>query len=133
MPYLNANIAAVSNDDTRTKVALCLTDLTASLLHKKRELTAVNVHFNEPAQWFIGGQSMQATEQTTFYVEIKVTEGTNTKNEKAHFVAQVFSAMEALLGKLAPASYVVITEVRADAWGYEGLTQEQRYIQSKTV
>jgi 4-oxalocrotonate tautomerase len=40
--------------------------------------------------------------------------------------------MTALLGDLARASYVVIHEVNADAWGYSGQTQEFRYIRGKS-
>ena len=71
--------------------------------------------------------------QPSFYLDIKVTEGTNTKNEKARYVQAVFEAMGRLLGELAPASYIVIEEVRADAWGYSGQTQEFRYIKGKPL
>jgi 4-oxalocrotonate tautomerase len=37
------------------------------------------------------------------------------------------------LGTLNPASYVVIQDVRGDSWGYEGLTQEYRYIKGKSL
>ncbi len=36
-------------------------------------------------------------------------------------------------GSLNPASYIVIHEVRADSWGYEGATQEFRYIKGKLL
>ena len=64
---------------------------------------------------------------------IKVTEGTNTKNEKARYVQAVFDAMSQLFGKLEPASYIVIGEVHADAWGYSGQMQEFRYINGKPL
>lgn len=69
----------------------------------------------------------------TFYLDIKITEGTNTKNEKADYIAKVFAEFESLLGPLNPASYIVLHEVRADAWGYQGRTQEFRYIQGKLL
>ena len=62
---------------------------------------------------------------------MKVTEGTNTKDEKAAFLRGAYAAAEAVLGPVDPASYIVIQEVRADAWGYAGATQEQRYIESR--
>lgn len=52
-----------------------------------------------------------------------MTEGTNTKDEKALYVSRVFAAMEGILGPLAPASYIVIHEVRGDSWGFQGQTQ----------
>lgn len=62
-----------------------------------------------------------------------MAEGTNTKDEKAIYVQKVFAAVEAVVGKLNPASYIVIHEVRGDAWGYQGSTQEYRYINGKRL
>lgn len=41
--------------------------------------------------------------------------------------------MTALLGDLASASYVVIHEVHADAWGYAGQSQEFGYIKGRPL
>ncbi len=41
--------------------------------------------------------------------------------------------MNTILGELHPASYVVIMDVPADSWGYEGATQEYRYIKGKNT
>jgi 4-oxalocrotonate tautomerase len=84
-------------------------------------------------QWFIGGESLAATQRHSFSLNITVTEGTNTKDEKSNYVAAVFAAMQGILGELAPASYVVIQEVRADSWGFGGSTQEHRYIHGKII
>lgn len=130
MPYLNIKIAASEELETTTQVACLLTDLTASVLGKKRELTAVAVEYVRPEAWFIGGQ---ATSTPTFYLDIKVTEGTNTKNEKAAYIKQVFTGLEAILGAVAPASYIVIHEVRGDAWGYQAETQEFRYVKGRPL
>ncbi len=67
----------------------------------------------------------------SFWLDIVVVDGTNTKDEKAAYVAGVFAAMSALLGPLHPESYVLVREVKADAYGYGGLTQEQRYVERK--
>lgn len=130
MPYLNIKIAASDEPQTTAKVASLLTELTASVLGKKRELTAVSIEYVRPDAWFIGGQ---VTSTPTFYLDIKVTEGTNTKNEKAAYVKQVFVGMEGILGPVAPASYIVIHEVRGDAWGYQAETQEFRYIKGRPL
>jgi 4-oxalocrotonate tautomerase len=133
MPILNVQLSGTPSQ-TRTKdVATKLTHLTADILKKKRELTAVVVSDIAPEQWFIGGESLAATQRHSFSLNIKVTEGTNTKDEKSNYVAAVFAAMQDILGELAPASYVVIQEVRADSWGYAGQTQEFRYIQGKVI
>ena len=131
MPYLNAKMSGPPSSDTANRAAALLADLTAEILKKRRELTSIAVEFVPATQWFVAGMSAAAQNVATFYLDIKVTEGTNTKDEKALYVSKVFSAIELLLGKLHPASYIVIHEVRGDAWGYQGSTQEFRYIKGK--
>jgi 4-oxalocrotonate tautomerase len=133
MPYLNAKLCAPESAETTVRIAALLTDLTAEVLRKKRELASVAVEYLAPQQWFIGGTSLASQGVATFYLDIKVTEGTNTKDEKALYVQKVFAAVEAVIGKLNTASYIVIHEVRGDAWGYQGATQEYRYINGKRL
>jgi len=128
MPYLSFHVSANASQKQSDQVASVLTELTATVLGKKRELTAVEINATSPKGWYIGGKILAGQELVTFYLDIKVTEGTNTKNEKSQYVRQVFEAVAEIFGPLAPASYVVIHEVHADAWGYEGRTQEYRYI-----
>lgn len=133
MPYLSAKISGPQSPEMTNKVATVLADLTVEVLKKKRELTSVAVEFVSASQWFVGGASVATQNVATFYLDIKVTEGTNTKDEKALYVSKVFLAFETLFGKLHPASYIVIHEVRGDAWGYQALTQEFRYIKGKAL
>ena len=100
------------------------------MLKKKAPLTAVVSEYVVPTQWFIDGASIQTA---SFSVDVKVTEGGNTKDEKALFVAQVVAAMPTLLGTTASVNYVVIHELPADAWGYNGQTQERRYTSGKAL
>jgi len=133
MPYLGFHVSVDLSPAQSDQVATFLTDLTGTVLGKKRELTSVAVSATSPKHWYIDGQRLADCQLTTFYLEIKVTEGTNTKHEKAEYVRQVFDRMAELFGPLAPASYIVIHEVRADAWGYAGQTQEYRYISGKPL
>jgi 4-oxalocrotonate tautomerase len=133
VPYLNCKLCAPASQEVSAKIASVLTDLTAEVLKKKRELTAVAVEYVAPEQWFIGGTSLAGQSLRSFYLDIKVTEGTNTKDEKALYVSRVFAAIEAIVGSVAPASYIVIHEVRADSWGYQGQTQEFRYVRRKAL
>lgn len=133
MPFLNVLLSSSTEPATYDEIAAALTDLTANILGKKRELTAVAVAALPQSSWYVGGASLSAQKLSSFYLEVKVTEGTNTKNEKAKYVDATFSRMTEILGPLSPASYVVIHEVRADAWGYEGKSQEYRYIAGKAL
>lgn len=133
MPYLTLKLSAAPSQETSSQVAAALTHFTAEVLKKKRELTAVSIEYMPPTEWFIGGTPLSEQGQHSFYLDIKVTEGTNTKDEKALYVSHVFSAIQKIIGPLSPASYIVIHEVHGDAWGYQGQTQEFRYIRGKAL
>jgi len=63
----------------------------------------------------------------SFALDIKVTRDTNTDDEKAAYVRAMFDGMQHLLGPLHEASYVIVDEVPAAAWGYGGRTQAARF------
>ena len=133
MPILNVKLSKKPSPESSARIAAALTDLTVEILKKKRELTAVALDHVLPGDWFIAGVAVEAGSMNTFHLDIKVTEGTNTKDEKALFISRVLTVMENVIGPLAPASYVVVHEVRGDAWGYQGQTQEFRYIRGKPI
>ena len=133
MPYLNLKLSPAATADVADKIAVSLTDLMVECLRKSRDLTVVVLDVVPSVHWHIGGLPMSQRTRPTFYLDVKLTDGTNTKDEKARFVLAAFNALEHMLGDLEPTSYVVIDDVRADAWGYQGHTQEYRYITSKSV
>lgn len=133
MPFLDVKVSRGDTPDDAKTIAAELTRLSHELLGKRREVTAVAIDWLAAEQWFIGGEALAGSGQRSFLLKIEITTGTNTKDQKAAFVAAVFAAMEKLLGPLAPASYVVIQEVAADAWGYAGRTQEYRYIEGRKL
>jgi len=127
MPYLDVVLSTPPEASTAGRIAAFLTLLSVEVLHKKRELTAIAVRHVTPGHWFIGGLPVQSG-AATVYVEIRITTGTNTAEEKAAFVEQAFDGLQGIIGTLAPASYVVIREVPAGSWGYGGRTQEHRRL-----
>lgn len=132
MPYLNIKISLEPSAPLAEAIATRLTRITADLLGKKPEVTAVVVEQIPLCHWFTGGRSLASSGRHSFYLEIKITEGTNTKQEKAAYCRHVFSAMQELLGPLDEASYIVLHDVRADSWGFDGKTQEYRFIKAFT-
>jgi 4-oxalocrotonate tautomerase len=132
MPYLSVKISGSQSSDT-AHIADILATLTADILHKKRELASIIIEYVDADKWFVAGTPISLQDVRTFNLEIFITEGTNTKDEKADFVKEVFTAMQSVLGKLHPASYIIIKDVGADSWGYAGATQEFRYIQGKNL
>lgn len=115
----------------KADIAAAVTELTARILRKDPKVTAIIVKSVDAADWFAGGRSLADQKLASYWLDIHVTEGTNTKDEKAAYLAAVFARMGELLGPLHHETYLHVDEVRADAYGFGGLTQEQRYITGK--
>ena len=81
--------------------------------------------------WVVAGETLAAHGKDSFYFDIKVVDGTNTKDEKAQYIRECFDAFTRILGPLHEESYVYVQDVREQAYGYGGLTQEHRYIRAK--
>ena len=112
-------------------IAAAVSELTANILHKDPKVTAIIVRSVAAEDWFAGGKSLAEQKLASFWLDTRVVEGTNTKDEKAAYVAAVFKRMGELLGPLHTESYLHVDEVRGDAYGFGGLTQERRYIAGK--
>ncbi len=123
MPYLHLTLSHNPPAEGLARVAQALTDLTVDLLGKRRELTALSIAITPEGRWFVGGTPLPGQ---SYQLDIKVTEGTNTADEKACFIAQVHEALVALLGPMVTASYVVVHDLDGRAWGYQGRTQAAR-------
>lgn len=115
----------------KAEIAAAVTELTASILRKDPKVTAIIVKSVDAADWFAGGKSLAEQNLASFWLDIHVSEGTNTKDEKAAYLAAMFKRMGELLGPLHNESYLHVDEVRGDAYGFGGLTQERRYIAGK--
>src|SRR3979411_1022189 len=115
----------------KADIAAAVSELTASILRKDPKVTAIIVKSVDAADWFAGGQSLAEQNLASLWVDIHVPEGTNTKDEKAAYIAAVFKRMGELLGPLHNESYLHVDEVRGDAYGFGGLTQERRFNTGK--
>lgn len=115
----------------KSEIAAAVTELTAKILHKDPKVTAVIVKAVDAADWFAGGESLAEQKLASYWIDVHVSEGTNTKDEKAAYLAAVFARMAELLGPLHEETYLHVDEVKGDAYGFGGLTQERRYIAGK--
>ena len=127
MPILNVKVAAVRTPELTRSIAALLLDLTSTILGKKPELTAIAIDYVDPHDWIVAGRSLAEQQRSSFYFDIKITDETNTKDEKARYIAAAFAGFERLLGNLHPESYIHVEDVRAAAYGFGGRTQEYRY------
>jgi 4-oxalocrotonate tautomerase len=131
MPILDLKLSTSPSRDLVASASEILIDLTTRILHKKRELLAIAIDFVPPEHWVVGGATLADQHKRSFFLDIKIVDGTNTKDEKAEYIAAVFDAFGRLLGDLHTESYIHVHDVRADAYGFGGSTQEFRYIAGK--
>jgi 4-oxalocrotonate tautomerase len=126
MPTLHLRVAPLLNPERCAPLAQALTAITARVLGKRPEVTAVLIDDLPAAHWHIGGE---VPTLPTALLQIDITEGTNTAEQKAAFVAEAFAELQRQLGAgrpLAEASYVIVRELPATDWGYGGHTQAAR-------
>ena len=128
MPMIKARYTNPQDGrDPKQEIAALLSRLTAEILHKDPGVTAVLVESAEPGDWIVAGSSVADQKVGTFYVEVSITEQTNTKDETTEWVRRVYDEMNALVGPVHEASYVLVHAVDGDAYGYSGLTQNLRW------
>ena len=132
MPIVQIAVTGTPDAALSAKIATEITQLTRNHLKKDPTLTAVAVTYLDPHHWFAGGESLATQDANTFWLDIKVVDGTNTKSEISSYLGQVYVTMTRLLGRVHHESYVLIHEVPASAYGFGGRTQEFRYISSQT-
>jgi 4-oxalocrotonate tautomerase len=128
MPTLQLKISPKQTPQRCQSLAQALTELSTRHLGKRREVTALMIEELPASQWFIGASVALGP---TACLEISITQGTNTAQEKAAFIAAAFAELQAQLGvdqPLASASYVIVREVPATDWGYGGQTQAARKL-----
>ena len=104
-----------------------LLDLTTRILKKKREVTAIAIDFIAHDSWVVGGRLLSEQKKNSFYFDIKITDETNTKDEKALYIKEAFAGFAEILGNLHEESYIHVQDVKAASYGFGGYTQEYRY------
>lgn len=113
MPILTVKVSGTKNAETTRRITDLLLDLTTRILGKKREVTAIALDYVDPDLWLVGGMALSAQRKASFYVDIKITDETNTKDEKARYIAEAFAGFQAILGEVHEESYIHVHDVRA--------------------
>jgi 4-oxalocrotonate tautomerase len=129
MPILNVKVSGDKDAAVTKKVTALLLDCTTRILKKKANVTAITIQYVPRDCWVVGGELLSEQNKNSFYLDIKVTDETNTKDEKADYIREVFAGVQGILGDLHDESYIYVEDVRAAAYGYGGRTQEFRYHQ----
>ena len=127
MPILNVKISANKSPEMSKRISTLLLKLTSEILGKDPNVTSIAIDYIDPDNWIVGGRSLSEQGRSSVYFDVKVTDETNTKAEKARYIREAFAGFEKLLGNLHEESYIYVQDVRATAYGYGGKTQEYRF------
>lgn len=127
MPILDVKVGANKSPETTRRVSRLLIELTSRILRKPPQVTAVVITYVDPEDWIVAGRSLGEHGLASFTFDVKVTDETNTKDEKAQYIREAFEGFRQILGAVHEESYIHVDDVRATAYGYGGRTQEARY------
>lgn len=130
MPRITLTIAGFPDDSLTQQAASALAQLTSSALDKSLDATLVMISYFPRERWFIAGRSLNDWGHNGFNLEVTITDGTNTRQEKADYHRQAFDLLSALIGNVHPHSNIHVFDCRGDAYGYGGVTQEYHYQHS---
>lgn len=138
MPTLILKMAAAPEPQRDASIAQALTTLTAEVLGKRPEVTAVIIEAVPIPRWYIGAHPVQ---HPTAWLEISITAGTNSAAQKALFIEGAHALLKRRLSQASdgrepayePASYVIVRELPESDWGYGGQTQQARRLARERV
>ena len=131
MPIIELKVSGQEDPALAQELANEISRLTKEVLKKKPEVTVVTISFVPVYLWFVNSVSLAELKTKSFHLNIKISDSTNLKVDKADYIAAVHKSLTSLLGNIHPVSYVAIHEMKADAYGYEGLTIEYKYIDNQ--
>lgn len=131
MPYINYRIGCSLEESQKEIIYSETTHFMNSIMRKKREVTVVHIEGSSPKQWSVNGKRLNDKKPIPVYVDIKVTEGTNTPEEKSEMLRKTMEMLKNCLGATQEACYIVIDDIPSHSWGYDGFTQEYRALAKK--
>jgi len=133
MPILTLKLSEQACVQNTSVLAQALTALSHRVLHKRSDVTSVVLQRIAQEDWWVGGE---VSAQVFAQLDIRITQGTNTEEEKAAFISQAYALLSEHLGNgqvLHATSYISVQELPGTDWGYGGLTQQQRRVQQSTL
>ncbi|MFG2650656.1 4-oxalocrotonate tautomerase family protein [Streptomyces sp. NPDC048436] len=131
MPYIRVTVTDTDTDtDTdlpahvRCTLAEGLTSLAVSALRKSSTRTIVHIDVVPASSYYVDGKAL--TDGRDAHVEVSITLGTNSAEEKAAFIAGAGELLTDVLGPLARCG-VALHELHPESYGYNGVTQFDHY------
>lgn len=126
MPYINIRVNTNLTNEQKTDLQLETTKLVHEVMGKKKIVTVVHIDESKAGNWSVNGEPLTPDEPVCAYVDIKITEGTNTTEEKSQMLAKTMKMLKHVLSETQLPCYIVIDDVRGDSWGYDGFSQAAR-------
>lgn len=133
MPILTLKLSSLAQLTDARALARDLTALSTQVLHKRFDVTSVVFQRIAERDWWVGGET---SAYVLMQLDIRITQGTNTPEQKTAFVAAAFDLLPQHLvqgQQLHASSYISVQELAATDWGYGGLTQQQRREKAQTL
>jgi 4-oxalocrotonate tautomerase len=128
MPFINIQLSHELPDKLQIQLVEGVTQIMKSTLGKKAELTATIITTTNNDQWFINCDPLTDINENSAQVIARISENTNTEEEKARAIEQLYDLLDTLCGPISKTSYIMLDEVPMTDWGYGGQTQEHRRI-----
>jgi len=128
MPIIDLKVSGPEEPALAQQLVKEISHLTKNVLNKKPEVTVVTITFVQDYLWFVNSVSLAELNTKSFHLNIKISDSTNLKTDKAKYIEAVHKSLISILGGVHPVSYTAIHEMKADAYGYEGLTIEYKLI-----
>lgn len=122
MPFARLTTHRDMPSDLAQRLAADMTRLIATDLGKRHDLTSLLIETPGKSLWTLGAVPLA----DAAHLQVCVTEGTNTPDEKLRFIANAMRLLRDEMPDLPIATYVVIDELRGESWGYDGKTQADR-------
>jgi 4-oxalocrotonate tautomerase len=133
MPFINIAVAGKPLSPLQKQQLFDeTTRLMNEVMRKDPKLTAVRIDQFHGDDWAVGRSTATILEKSAVHMDIKVTAGTNTEEEKEQMIRQAMEMLKEVVGAIPEASYIVIHELNATAWGYDGRTQYARASSTAT-
>lgn len=131
MPFINISVAGTTLSDIQKQYLFEeTTRLMSEVMNKDPDLTSVRIDEYAPTNWAVARKSIAFRGETAVHMDIKITDGTNTDEEKAEMIRLGMSMLKEVIGSTPEASYIVLHDLDGAAWGYDGRTQKARAEQN---
>jgi 4-oxalocrotonate tautomerase len=124
MPFVRITVfGPAPTTDQIQRLQSGTTDLMVSVMRKPIDGVATLVERVSEGAWSIAGRPVGVAT----HVEATVAEGANTSDEKARFIAEMWTLLRSTLGPhLRDETYIVVRETAASSYGRGSLTRAER-------